>query len=152
MSKRNTPLRLIALDARQTKALIRERFDRMPLVVKQQNGLVAYTPTLPATRKDLLTRLQVFAYNVVEGMQEDPNVKAKILAKLQGWGMNVSEDTPLSVLQLAVRNRLKNIPAEILLEEGILGHPCTEQQALKKREEIIESTYQEILRKFKEAN
>ena len=147
MSKKITTGRLLYTAAQLTKAAIKKSLNSVPLVIKQRIGLVAFTPTIPATLEDQHAIIEFFTDRVVEEIQEDRPLKAKVLYKLEEWGINVSRETPPSVLKLAIRNTLRNVPPDILLEAGVFGKPCTTEQALKNREEIVEGIYREVLKK-----
>lgn len=75
-----------------------------------------------------------------------------ILSRLEGLSINVSRDTPPSVLRLVVINTCRSVSAQFLLEAGVFGRPCSAEQAQETRKEMVEAIYQGMLQKAAKTN
>lgn len=138
---------------RRAKAEIRKSLDELPYATKQLMGLVAFVPVIPDSRQEVNEWIEAFAERIVSRTDDAYEVEREhILRRLEKLGVNVSSDTPPSVLRLVAINMCKAVSAQFLLEVGVFGRPCSAEQAQATRTEMVEAIYRGILQKAGKTN
>lgn len=126
--------------AQRAKAEIRKSLDELPYATRQLMGLVAFVPVIPDSQQVVNEWIEAFAKRIVSRTDDAYEADREyILRRLEKLGVNVSSDTPPSVLRLAAINMCKAVSAQFLLEAGIFGRPCSAKQAQEARKEMVEA-------------